>query len=35
LRRTEEVLANRIGDVRQARQLLRSPNRFEERTDAE
>ncbi len=35
LRRTEEVLVNRIGDVRQARQLLRSPNRFEERTDAE
>lgn len=35
LRRTEEVLANRIGDVRQARQLLRSPNRFEERNDAE
>jgi vacuolar-type H+-ATPase subunit H len=35
LRRTEEVLANRIGDVRQARQLLRTPNRFEERNDAE
>ncbi len=35
LRRTEEVLAGRIGDVRQARQMLRSPNRFEERTDAE
>lgn len=35
LRRTEEVLANRIGDVRQARQLLRSPNRFEERNEAE
>ncbi|MBE6792266.1 MAG: ATPase [Ruminococcaceae bacterium] len=35
LRRTEEVLAGRIGDVRQARQMLRSPNRFEERPDAE
>ncbi|MBQ7302950.1 MAG: ATPase [Clostridia bacterium] len=35
LRRTEEVLASRIGDVRQARQMLRSPNRFEERPDAE
>ena len=35
LRRTEEVLAGRIGDVRQARQMLRSPNCFEERPDAE
>ncbi len=35
LRRTEEVLAGRIGDVRQARQMLRSPNRFEEQTNAE
>ena len=31
LRRTEEVLASRIGDVRQARQLLRNPSRFEEK----
>lgn len=32
LRRTEEVLAGRIGDVRQARQLLRNPSRFEEKS---
>ena len=33
LRRTEETLAGRVGDVRQARQLLRNPSRFEEKTD--
>lgn len=35
LRRTEEALAARIGEVRQARQLLRAPARTEEKAPAD
>ena len=35
LRRTEEALAARIGEVRQARQLLRTPARTEEKAPAD